>query len=183
MIHRLESGNCCFVMIDMQEKLLKVMADAASCIEKHELLLKAAAILEIDGVATEQYPAGLGSTVDELKCLLPDNTPVIEKTTFSCWGESRFRTALKAKKRQTLIVCGIEAHVCVQQTVLELTAAGYEVAVPADALTSRRAGDYQSALAVMRQAGALVTSVEALIFMLLRDAKHPDFRAVAKLVK
>lgn len=167
----------------MQEKLLNAMSDASKCIENHELLLKAAAILEIDAIVTEQYPKGLGNTTDELKCLLAENTPVIEKTSFSCFGESKFRTALKSKSRKTLIVSGIEAHVCVQQTVLDLLAAGYEVIVPADALSSRNSENYQLALASMRQAGAFITSSESVVFMLLKDAKHPNFREISKLVK
>ena len=121
--------------------------------------------------------------MDELKCLLPENTPLIEKTSFSCYGESKFRTALKSKSRKTLIVSGIEAHVCVQQTVMDLLAAGYEVIVAADALSSRNPENCRLALASMRHAGAFVTSSEAIVFMLLKDAKHPDFREISKLVK
>jgi len=182
-MNNLEPGNCCFILIDMQEKLQKAMSNVSKCIENQELLLKVAAILEIDSIVTEQYPKGLGNTVDELKCLLPENTPVIEKTSFSCMGESKFRTALKAKFRKTLIVCGIEAHVCVQQTVLDLLADGYEVIIPADALTSRNIDNHQLALESMRQTGAFITSSESIIFMLLGDAGHPDFREISKLIK
>lgn len=182
-MNNLEVGNCCFLLIDMQEKLRKAMSDVSKCINNQKLLLKSAGILEIDSIVTEQYPKGLGNTIDELKYLLPEKTPIIEKTSFSCMGESKFRTALKAKSRKTLIVCGIEAHVCVQQTVLDLLAEGYEVVIPADALTSRNADNHQLALETMRQAGAFVTSSESIIFMLLRDAKHPCFREISKLIK
>lgn len=182
-MHKIESANCCFILVDMQEKLQKAMSNVSKCIENQKLLLKSAAILEIDSIVTEQYPRGLGNTVDELKCLLPENTRIIEKTSFSCMGESKFRTALKSKSRKTLIVCGIEAHVCVQQTVLDLLAEGYEVVIPADALTSRNIDNRQLALESMRQAGAFVTSSESIIFMLLRDAKHPNFREISKLIK
>lgn len=182
-MNNLEPGNCCFILIDMQEKLRKAMSNVSKCIESQELLLKAAAILEIDSIVMEQYPKGLGNTVDELKCLLPESTPIIEKTSFSCMEESKFRTVLKAKSRKTLVVCGAEAHVCVQQTVLDLLDAGYKVIIPADALTSRNIDNYQLALESMRQAGAFITSSEAIIFMLLRDAKHPNFREISKLIK
>ncbi len=178
-----EPGNCCFILIDMQKKLQKAMSNVSKCIENQALLLKAAAILKIDSIVTEQYPKGLGDTIDELKCLLPENTPIIEKTSFSCMGESKFRTALKSKSRKTLIVCGIEAHICVQQTVLDLLARGYEVIVAADGLTSRNIDNHRLALESMRQAGAFITSSEAIIFMLLRDAEHPDFREISKLIK
>jgi nicotinamidase-related amidase len=182
-MNNLNPNDNCLILVDMQEKLQKAMSNVSQCIENQELLLKAAGILEIDSIVTEQYPKGLGKTIDELKCLLPEKTPVIEKTSFSCFGESAFRTALKSKSRKTLIVCGIEAHVCVQQTVLDLLAEAYEVVIPADALTSRNELDCRLALETMRQAGAFVTSTEAIIFMLLRDAKHPEFRTISKLIK
>ncbi|MDD5599612.1 MAG: isochorismatase family protein [Victivallaceae bacterium] len=182
-MNHLETGNCCFVMIDMQEKLLKAIPRAAKCLENQALLLKAAAILEIDSIVTEQYPQGLGGTADELKCLLPGNTPVIAKTSFSCCGESAFRTALKSKHRDYVVVFGIEAHVCVQQTVMDLLEAGYKVIVAADALASRNTGNCRLALDTMRRAGAFVTSSEAVIFMLLRNSRHPSFREISKLIK
>ena len=182
-MNNLNAASSCLVLIDMQEKLQKAMSNVSKCIESQELLLKSAALLGMDSIVTEQYPKGLGNTIDELKCLLPGNTPVIEKTSFSCFGESAFRTELKSKKRKTLIVCGIEAHVCVQQTVLDLLNEGYEVVIPADALASRQDDNYRLALDTMRQAGAFVTSSEAVIFMLLGDARHPDFRAISKLIK
>ncbi|MFA6716305.1 MAG: hydrolase [Victivallales bacterium] len=182
-MNRLEIGNCCFVMIDMQEKLLKAIPHGVKCLENQELLLKAAAILDIDSIVTEQYPQGLGGTTDELKCLLPEDTPIIAKTSFSCCGESAFRTALKARHRDYVVVFGIEAHVCVQQTVMDLLEAGYKVIVAADALASRTIGSCQLALDAMRQAGAFVTSSESVIFMLLRDSRHPSFREISKLIK
>ncbi|MBU8902435.1 MAG: hydrolase [Victivallales bacterium] len=182
-MNNLRPDSSCLILIDMQEKLQKAMSNVSSCIENQELLLKTAAILKIDNIVTEQYPAGLGHTIDELKNLLTENTEIIEKTTFSCFGESNFRTTLRAKTRKTLIVCGIEAHVCVQQTVFDLLAEDYEVVIPADALTSRNDDNYRLALESMRQAGAFITSTEAVIFMLLGDAKHPDFRTISKLIK
>jgi isochorismate hydrolase len=175
--------NTCLLMIDMQDRLLKVMANSPECVEKNEMLLKSAAILDLDTIVTEQYPKGLGHTADELKCLLADDAEIIEKTSFSCYGEKNFRIALKSKKRKNVIVCGIEAHVCVQQTVLELLTDGYNVIVAADALSSRDLRNYDLALETMRDAGAFITSSESVVFMLLRDAGHPKFREISKLVK
>jgi nicotinamidase-related amidase len=182
-MNKLEINDSCFVLIDMQEKLVKAMANASKCVENQELLLKTAAVLEMDCIVTEQYPKGLGNTVDELKCLLPEGVSFVEKTSFSCCGETQFRTELKSKKRNTVVVFGIEAHVCVQQTVLDLIAEGYEVIVPADALSSRDGDNYRLALDSMRQAGAFITSSESIVFMLLKDAKHPNFREISKFVK
>lgn len=182
-MNNLKPENSCLILIDMQEKLQKAMSNVSGCIKKQELLLKAAAILDLDSIVTEQYPAGLGHTIDELKCLLPENTSIIEKTTFSCCGDTSFKTVLKSKSRKNLIVCGIEAHVCVQMTVLDLLEDGYKVILPADALASRCDDNYRLALESMRQAGAFITSAESVIFALLGDAKHPDFRAISKLIK
>jgi nicotinamidase-related amidase len=182
-MNNLKPDNSCLILIDMQEKLQKAMSKVSKCIENQKLLLQTATILKIDSITTEQYPAGLGHTIDELKLLLPENTAIIEKTAFSCCGESAFRTALKSKSRKTLIICGIEAHVCVQQTVLDLLADGYEVIIPADAVSSRNDDNCRLALESMRQAGAFITSSEAIVFALLRDAKHPNFRTISKLIK
>jgi len=182
-MNNLKPENSCLILIDMQEKLSKAMSNVSKCIENQELLLKSAAILKIDSIVTEQYPAGLGHTLDELGCLLPENTEIIEKTTFSCCGESSFKTVLKSKSRKNLIVIGIEAHVCVQMTVLDLLADGYEVIIPADALASRNDDNYRLALKSMRQSGAFITSAESIIFALLGDAKHPDFRTISKFIK
>jgi hypothetical protein len=170
-------------MIDMQEKLIKAMHLPERCIESHQLLLKAAALLKLDIITTEQYPKGLGHTILELKELLSSEYPVIEKSAFSCFGEPEFKKVLTAKKIKSLIVTGIESHVCVQQTVLDAITDGYQVFVLADALTSRNIDDYNLSLELMRQAGAIVTSTESLIFMLTRTSKHAQFREISKLIK
>jgi nicotinamidase-related amidase len=178
-----EVNSSCLIVVDMQEKLVKAMHLPERCIESHQLLLKAASLLNLDILVTEQYPKGLGHTIPELKELFSSKYPIIEKSAFSCFGEPEFKKALTAKKIKSLIITGIESHVCVQQTVLDALAEGYQVFVPADTLTSRNIDDYNLSLKLMRQAGAVVTSTESLIFMLTRTSKHAQFREISKLIK
>ena len=171
------------VLVDVQERLIAAMDRRDEVLNRIELLLNGAAALQCDRIVTEQYPRGLGGTVPTLKALLPAGTPVIEKTDFSVFGEAGFRSALAAKRRTHLVFCGIEAHVCVQQSVFDALAAQYQVIVAGDAVTSRKAADRECALAAYRQAGAQVWSVESILFQWLRTAKHPAFKTISKLVR
>ena len=125
----------------------------------------------------------MGSTLPEFSALLTPGTPVVAKTGFSVFEEPRFVEELEENKPETLIFCGIESHVCVFQSVLDSLDAGYRAIVSADAVTSRKPEDRELALSQMRSSGALVVSSEAILFMLLRTAKHPAFKAVSKLLR
>jgi len=171
------------IVVDMQERLAPAMADFEACADRVELLLKGAAELKLDVIATEQYPKGLGTTLPRFADILPEKTPVIAKTGFSVFEEPAFRTALAACSRKTLVFCGIESHVCVLQSVFDALERGFKVCLAADAVTSRKLPDRELALQAARAAGALVSSGEALLFMMLRDAKNPAFKAVSKLVR
>ena len=159
------------------------MSDFEPCADRVEMLLKAAAELKLDVLATEQYPKGLGATLPRFAELLPEGTQVVAKTGFSVFEEPAFRTALAARTRKTLIFCGIESHVCVLQSVFDALERGFEVCLAADAVTSRKLSDRELALEAARSAGALVLSSEALLFMMFRDAQNPAFKAVSKLVR
>lgn len=110
-------------------------------------------------------------------------TPILSKTSFSVFGEPAFRTALESKYRKTVIIAGIETHVCVLQSAFDALNAGYQVILAEDAVTSRKAGDRDAALAAARHAGVCVLSVEAILFWLLRDASNPAFKAISRLVR
>ena len=179
----IDPAETALVVIDLQERLAPAMAEFEACANRAELLLAGAAELKLDAIATEQYPKGLGPTLPRFAELLPAGTPVIAKTGFSCFEEPAFRTALAAKSRKTLVFCGIESHVCVLQSVLDALDRGFKVCLAADAVTSRTVADRELALQAARAAGALVVSIEALLFMTLRDAKNPAFKAVSKLVR
>ena len=179
----IEVASTALVLIDVQEKLAPAMSDFEPCANRIELLLDGARELGVDTIVTEQYPKGLGNTLPRFASKLPPDQFYIPKTGFSVFAEPAFRTALAQKHRETLIFCGIESHVCVLQSVFDALDKGFKVCLAADAVTSRKAADRELALAAARRAGALVLSAEALLFMLLKDAKNPAFKAVSKLVR
>ena len=175
--------NAVLVMVDMQQKLLPALSEPQAVLDRCALMLKAAAELGVDVIVTEQYPKGLGNTVPELQGLLKEAVPVIAKTSFSVFAEPEFCRELNSRKREVLIFCGVESHVCLLQSVLDALAQNYEVYVVADAVKSRKETDCECALQMMRASGAAVLNSESILFMLLRDAANPAFKAVSKLVK
>jgi nicotinamidase-related amidase len=176
----LERRNAALLVIDVQERINAVMTDQGH-LPRIEVLVEACRGLEVPVVASEQYPQGLGATVDDLAVALA-NTPVT-KLAFSCIRDEESRWAVESCRRRQIVVTGIEAHVCVLQTVLDLLAAGYQVHVPHDAVNSRRPTDKQWALRRMEAAGAVITSTESALFELLERCDSTDFKTVAKLIK
>jgi len=170
----LSRDRAALVVIDVQEgfRSYETFAPVAAASAK---LVEAARILELPALVSEQYPRGLGHTASEVG--LRDE-PRIEKTVFSAARAEGF----DLEGRDQALVCGIEAHVCVSQTVHDLLERGVEVHVPADAVGSRHALDYERGLERMERAGAVVTSVEAALFELLERAGTPEFKAVQKLI-
>lgn len=177
----LESENCVLVIVDVQEKLLPAMNDADAAIKNMQILLEGFRLTQVPVLYTEQYPKGLGNTISQLSPR--DGETVIEKTTFSCMSEPAFANALKATGKKNIVLAGIESHVCVLQTAMQLLQAGYSVFLPADAVTSRSLDNKSVALDRMRAAGIEVTCAESCLFELLRDAKHPAFKEVSKLLR
>ena len=183
----LEIDNTVLVLVDFQGKLARIVQDSEKVIASACQLARAAAVLELPIIHTEQNPAGLGKTVDELAGLLHD-TP-IEKHAFSCWREPAFEKVLANRGRQSVILAGIESHVCVYQTAADMLAAGFEVHVVADAVSSRTAANRQIGLNRCAAAGASITSVESALFELL-EAAGPNcpagadkFKEILKIVK
>lgn len=170
------------LIIDVQEKLLPAIFQRERVERNAATLIRAARVLNIPVVVTEQYPAGLGPTAGPLRAVLGD-APVIEKMTFSIFGEPEFVDALGGLHRRTLLVAGIEAHVCVTQSVLDALTAGYTVHVAADATSSRTEANLRFGLDRMRTAGAVVSCTEMALFELLRVAGTPAFKEVLKLIK
>lgn len=171
-------------VIDVQERLLAAFPDdrRALVVRNTLIAIDAARILGVPIVASEQYPKGLGPTIPEIRERLGETAP-IEKIVFSCGRSPEFRAALDATARRDVILCGVEAHVCVLQTAIDLMNDGYRVYVPADAVTSRRALDWERALALLTQAGAIVGTTEMFVFQLLERAGTDEFKAISKLVK
>jgi nicotinamidase-related amidase len=170
----LDRDNTALVVVDIQEGF-RPYASFADVADASRKLVQAARILDVPTIVSEQYPKGLGHTAPEVG--LEDERP-IEKTVFSAARADGFDLG----ERTQAIVCGIETHVCVSQTVHDLLARGIEVHVPADAVGSRHEIDYQRGLERLEREGAVVTTVEASLFELLRRAGTPEFKAVQKLI-
>lgn len=169
------------LVVDFQDKLVGAMEGSDSVTAEIGRLAQGMQLLELPILVTEQYPQGLGHTVPELAAKLPQGQ-ALAKTSFSCCGVDGFWDDLAATRRRQIIVTGIEAHVCVLQTALDLLANGYQVHVPQDAVTSRKLANYQNALQRLQQAGVIVTNTESVLFELMAKAGTPEFKALQKLI-
>ena len=179
-----DADRAMVLVIDVQSKLLPFIEDNDEVLAGVEFLLRGAAIFDLPVLATEQYPKGIGPTVPSVADLLRErDVAVLVKSTFSACGDEPVRQALRDIDRPQTIVCGIEAHVCVQQTVLDLLSLGHQVFVCADAVGSRRGLDLDLALSRMQREGAVLTTAEALLFELCVDCTSSRFKQLLELVK
>lgn len=180
----LDAEDSVVVVIDVQERLCKAMdpQTLAGLAANTGILLEAAAELQMPVLVTEQYVKGLGET---LACLQDKLTgaPRVEKMTFSCCGSSEFVEKIRATGRRQIVITGMESHVCVLQTVMELLDAGYVVHLVQDAVMSRSEANKQAALGMMQQAGAVITCTESVLFQWLKAAGSDAFKKLSKLVK
>jgi nicotinamidase-related amidase len=185
MLHQntLELTRSALAIIDMQEAFRAQMADFAEVAERIAVMVQGARLLGLPIIVTEQYPNGLGHTAKEIAAVLPDGIEVIEKTTFSSCGVGQFQAQLAGAAANQVIVCGIEAHICVNQTVHDLLAGDYQVHLLTDCITSRHQDDKKTAVRKMQRSGAVPCSVEMALFELMRDARHEQFKAIQKLIK
>lgn len=180
---QLDTSSMLLMVIDIQEKLCKVMdpeilAAQTGCVS---MLLDAAQELGVPVLATEQYPAGLGGTIPSLREKMQE--PPLEKTSFSCCGDDSISARIEALGRKTVVVCGMEAHICVLQTVLDLLGRGYNVHVVGDAVMSRKKKNWRIGLEMASAAGAVITSAETVLFQLLKKAGTPEFKKLSRLVR
>lgn len=178
----LNTENTIFLMIDIQEKLVNMLKNSIEISNNNAILAKAAQIMGVPVILTEQYPQGLGSTVLAVKGFV-DNNNIYEKTTFSAMQVEAVKSALANSGRKKVVLTGIESHICVYQTAKELLKEGYEVYVVKNACASRSKKDYRTALELMRDYGAKLTCVETVLFELLGSSNNPHFREVQLLVK
>ena len=174
--------DTCLVVIDIQEKLHKLMFNRDQVETNSAILIKVAHALNIPILWCQQVPAALGPTIQPLASLLTDQSP-FDKVTFSCWGDEAFAAKVEEIKPRTAILCGIETHVCVFQTAMNLIEKGVDVHVIADATSSRANENKQIALHRMAKAGVTLSVTEMCLFELLRTSKHEKFRELAKLIK
>jgi len=178
----LTAENSVLVVVDIQGKLAQIMYERDALFTNVKKMIRGALVLGVPIIWVEQNPQGLGPTVPEIKELLAGLSP-LEKFSFSCYREKRFVDRLESLGRRQVLLAGIEAHVCVYQTAMDLLGAGYEVQVVADAVSSRTRENKEIALTKMRDLGAVMTSTESALFELLRVAKGPKFKEILQIVK
>jgi nicotinamidase-related amidase len=180
----LAAQQCAVVVIDFQEKLLVPIFQKEQLVRNAQLLIRAASILKIPALVSTQYAKGLGATVPEIASLLP-GTEAVDKTLFSCFGSDAFCSRLKRLpgNRNTLLLCGIESHICVTQTALGALRDGYVVHVASDAVSSRTEWNWKIGLERMRAAGAVISSTEMMIYELLRASSSAAFKELLPYLK
>lgn len=175
----LNSSDTLVLMIDMQERLV-VGTNAEYEVKQAEKIINAANILEIPVLVSEQYPKGLGQTVQGLK---NDKQKFVEKTAFSLLKEDGILDILKSYGKRQIILFGIETHICVYQTAIDLISNGYEVVLVKDACKSRKEYEYNAGLDLMHQNGIQISCVEIVLFELLKTSKHEHFKKIQQLIK
>lgn len=179
----ISADDALLVIVDIQENLVKAMKDsvAEAVIQNVKKLIELAKIMSIPLVVTEQYPKGLGKTLSQISELT--GVDVVEKVCFSCVGEEKFIEKLIEIRRKKVILTGMETHVCILQTCIDLIMRDYKVFVPSDAVCSRRKEDWKAGLELMREAGAVLTTTETLIFQILKRAGTKEFKRMLEFVK
>ena len=180
----LEAEQCALIVVDIQQKLLPPIFNKEMLVRNSQLLVRLAKILSIPIMITTQYSKGLGATVPEVSSLLPDVT-AIDKLEFGCFGSERFRAGLKALpgNRNTVLLCGMETHICVMQTALGALNDGYLVHVASDAVSSRSEWNWHVGLDRMRAAGAVISSTEMMMYELLRCSGTAQFKEMLSHLK
>ena len=177
---RLTAADSVVVVVDVQDKLLAKVPTGPTLVRNAGFILDAANLLDVPAVATEQYPKGLGPTTAEIARRLTGAVP--PKTAFSCCGAAGFLHSLRELGRPNVVLVGMETHVCVLHTALDLLEAGFTIFVPVDAVASRHAIDHDTALRRLERTGVVPTTAEAVAFEWVGDASHPQFKAVSRLV-
>ena len=180
----LAADHCALVVIDIQQKLLPPIHEKDRLVRNSQLLIRLASILKLPVLATTQYEKGLGQTVPEIASLLPEKT-VHDKQEFSCFANEGFCSALQTlpQQRKTLLLCGMETHICVLQTALGALAQDYVVHVAADAVGSRSELNWNIGLDRMRAAGAVISSTETIVYELLRGSGGSAFKELLPYLK
>ncbi len=176
---KLKKEDCLLLVIDIQERLIPVIHQHEEVIHNANILLKGMEILGVPVIVTEQYPKGLGNTCKEI--LLGEDAKVMEKITFSCLANDYIKESVQSKKQ--IIICGVEAHICVLKTALDLLDEGYQVHLITDAVSSRKKENKQVAIERMKQSGVFISSTEMILFQLLDKAGTEEFKLISKLIK
>ncbi len=178
----LDISNSVVVVIDLQEKLVNAVGKYSPTSNAAKIT-KAASILNIPTIVTEQYPQGLGTTISEIKDTLNSDTKYIEKTSFSAYLTPDFVEYLSNLNKKQVVIFGIEAHICVYQTICDLLDKGYEVYFVKDASASRNKYEFKTGVELIKQNGAKATCTEIILFEWLKTSKHPNFKEIQALIK
>ena len=181
-IETLAADQCCLLVVDVQGKLAQLMVDREKLYKNVGILIQVARGLGIPILWCQQSPDALGPTVAEVQQHLEGYSP-INKVTFSCWQDLSFQTSFQNLKRTQVLLCGIEAHICIYQTARDLWSKGLRTEVIVDAISSRTQDSKALAIQRMTALGVGTMSVEMVLFELLKSADHPQFRALSKLIK
>ncbi|HYP50666.1 MAG TPA: isochorismatase family protein [Pyrinomonadaceae bacterium] len=179
----LDKNQTALVVVDMQEAFRKAIPAFAEIASRITQMIRGCQILGVPIIVTEQYPKGLGKTAEEILFSLPDDFEFIEKTAFSSCGALAFTEKLEAARAKQILVCGIDTHICVNQTAHDLLAGSYQVHVLTDCVGSRFEHDKQAAIQKLTLNGAFPSGVEMALFELLRDSKHEQFKEIQYLIK
>ncbi len=171
----IKSENSALLVIDVQEKLLPGVYDNETLVKNCQWLIEVAQLMDVPVIGSEQYPQGVGPTIESLKVLLPEGS-YIGKTHFSCVDAPACNAQIESLNKQVIVICGMEAHVCVLQTALSLLEAGKQVYVVADAISSRNAKDTEFAIARMREEGVKIVTREMVGFEWIRRSDAPQFK-------
>jgi nicotinamidase-related amidase len=180
----LVADHCALIVVDIQEKLLPPIFEKERLLKNSELLVRTAGLLKIPAIVTTQYSKALGNTVQEIASLLPGAQP-FDKQMFSCFGSDAFCASLKrlTGHRNTMLLCGMESHICVMQTALSALREGYLVHVASDAVSSRTEWNWKIGLDRMRAAGAVISSTEMMMYELLQTSGAPAFKELLPYLK
>lgn len=178
----INKDDSALVIVDIQERLAVVMSEREKVIRNTLHLMEAAKLLQLPVIVTEQYPQGLGPTVSEIREALPSYEP-IEKLAFNCCGEPGFMKALESTGKKKIILCGMETHVCVLQTCIGSLREGYTVHAVSDAICSRSQENFETGIEFMRDAGAVITGTETVLFQLLERAGTEEFKIISRRIK
>jgi nicotinamidase-related amidase len=170
-------------LVDAQEAFLKAIPDLDEVIHNAGILAQAAAILSVPVLATTQNRSRLGEIAEPLRSQLPAGVPIVDKLCFSCAGSEELIEALAQHGRKQVLICGVETHICVNQTAHDLMQRGYDVHVVADAVGSRRESHRELALRRMERSGAIITTTESALYEMLIEAGTPEFRSILGLIK
>jgi nicotinamidase-related amidase len=179
----LDKSTAALVVIDIQEAFRNAIPDFAVVASRASMAVRGFQILEVPVLVTEQYPQGLGKTAEEIQFVLSEDPQIFEKTAFSSCGAGAFIDRLTELGARQIVLCGLETHVCVNQTAHDLLERGFDVHLLTDCVCSRFEHDKQAGIAKMRESGVVSSSIEMALFELMRDSKHAQFKEIQDLIR